>query len=234
MVLYRKLRWEIRELLGQFSWGMPLLAKNAKWAPYLINKRSTICIEGYPRSGNTFSVAAFLMKQADEHHVGRHTHLAGHVIRAVEAGVPTVVLVRNPLDAISSLLIRAPYLSPRQAIKSYFMFYEKLNLYKGQFVIAPFEQVIDHYSEIIEQVNNKFNTSFELYAGSDEEREECFRIIEQMDTADRSSAHVSDLHVARPTAARDQLKRKVSQILEQSQYKKSLTRAASAYHDFLV
>ena len=50
------------------------------------------------------SVAAFTVSNGSGHHIGRHLHSAAHVHRAIRFGLPTIVLIREPADAIVSYL----------------------------------------------------------------------------------------------------------------------------------
>src|SRR6185503_18662977 len=89
----------------------------------LARRDTGIVIEGFLRSGNTFAVAAFRVANGADVHVGRHLHGAPHVLRAVRYGLPTLVLIRRPADAVASYLVRRPTLTPEDALLEYLDFY---------------------------------------------------------------------------------------------------------------
>ena len=116
------------------------------------SKRSTlarpdtaIVIDGFLRSGNTFSVAAFAVANGPELHVGRHLHGAPHVLRAARLGLPTVVLIRQPAGAVSSYLVRRPTLTPEDALVEYLDFYRTAWPARDHFVVGLFDTVVEDF-----------------------------------------------------------------------------------------
>ena len=63
----------------------------------LVDRRTQIVIEGFPRSGNTFAVVAFQQAQRESVRVARHLHMREQVIRAAKWGIPTLLLARGCL-----------------------------------------------------------------------------------------------------------------------------------------
>src|SRR2546430_11542375 len=61
-------------------------------SPYTTLFRS----EGFTRTGNTFAVVAFTQAQRRPVSIAHHVHLPSMVKRAVDRGVPCVVLIREP------------------------------------------------------------------------------------------------------------------------------------------
>ena len=98
--------------------GPEVLVKEA-----LISKKTEIVIEGYPRSANTFSVFAFLQAQGRHISIAHHLHVEAQIVLGVRWGIPVLVLLRNPVDAIRSLKIRHPDIIIRNEIERYIQFY---------------------------------------------------------------------------------------------------------------
>src|SRR5919112_3560237 len=119
---------------------------------------TAIVLEGFLRSGNTFSVAAFHIANGPEPHVGRHLHGAPHVLRAVRLGLPTVVLIRQPRDAVLSYLVRRPTLTPYDALVEYLDFYRTAWAARQGFVVASFDRVTSDFGGVLDQVNERFGT----------------------------------------------------------------------------
>ena len=57
-------------------------------------------------------------------------------------GLPTVVLIRRPADAVSSYLVRRPTLTPDDALLEYLDFYRTAWPARDGFVVAPFDLVV--------------------------------------------------------------------------------------------
>src|SRR5688572_15708483 len=104
-----------------YLWDAAMRVRPGKRAT-LARPDTAIVIEGFLRSGNTFSVAAFQIANGSELHIGRHLHGAPHVLRAVRMGLPTLVLVRPPRDAVLSYLVRRPTLTPYDGLLEYLDF----------------------------------------------------------------------------------------------------------------
>jgi hypothetical protein len=141
----------------------------------LVNDDTDICIEGFPRSANSFAVAAFRHAQDEPVGIAHHNHVPAPVLTAVQNGLPTVVLIRDPVEAVISnrglqLQIGAVedkempmHVSFKAQLKAWKSFYETIWPYREQVVIAPFEVVIDDFGLIVERVNTRFGTEFDRF-----------------------------------------------------------------------
>ena len=161
--------------MGAFPGLVPLLAKGRSWEHVCVRRGSEICIEGFPRSANTYAVAAFRLANPGCGHIARHSHLAGQVIRAVGWGIPTLVLVREPEDAALSMKIREPSLGLGMLVRSYCRFYRSLMPLRGRFCVGRFDEVTSDYGAVVGRVNGMFGTDFGLPDGSEEGRERLLR-----------------------------------------------------------
>ena len=142
-----------------YVWDAAMLLRASKRST-LARPDTAIVIEGFLRSGNTFSVAAFTVANGSHQHVGRHLHGAPHVLRAVRLGLPTVVLIRQPVDAVSSYLVRRPTLTPDDALVEYLDFYQTAWRVRDGFVVGLFDRVVADFGAVITDVNQRFGTSF--------------------------------------------------------------------------
>ena len=89
-----------------------LFLARRRYGSRVLGPDTDIVIEGFPRSANTFAVTAFELAQERPVTVAHHLHAAAHVVRAAQAGVPVIVLVRAPEDAIASVVARKPSARP--------------------------------------------------------------------------------------------------------------------------
>jgi hypothetical protein len=200
------------------------------------DKRSTlarpdtaIVVDGFLRSGNTFSVAAFAVANGSDQHVGRHLHGAPHILRAVRLGLPAVVLIRQPADAVSSYLVRRPTLTPDDALAEYLDFYRTAWRVRDGFVVGLFDQVVTDFGVVITQVNERFGTSFTPYRPTPENQAAAFALVEEMNRLE-CRGQVVETHVGRPSEEREDLKREIRALMQRPRTR-SLLREAEIVYD---
>jgi hypothetical protein len=151
----------------------PIFLPTARFRPALrepedprpwVSRTTEIVIEGYPRSGNTFAVVAFRQAQGREIEIANHLHAAAQIKRAARLDVPAIVLIREPSEAILSLVVRDPQASIQWALRSYVRFYSSvLPCLERKTVVAPFATVTSDLGSIIRMVNARYGTAFKEF-----------------------------------------------------------------------
>ena len=183
---------------------------------------SQIVIEGYPRSANSFSVKAFKHANGDDYKIATHLHVFPQVVLGVKYNIPTLVLIRNPFDCISSYAaLRAQTYGLNKFEKGnniawllddYVFFYENLKPYKGKFVMAEFSDVLKDYGAILTAVNKKYNSNFIAFDHTSEHVKEVFS---------SAKSHLS------PSKDRDQIKalylEQMQELTSSKAYKQALS-----------
>lgn len=195
--------------------------------------RTSIVIEGFPRSGNTFSVAAFMVANGPDHHIGRHLHGAPHVLRAARMHLPTVVLIREPRGAVLSYLIRRDTLSADDALLEYLDFYRTALRAREAFVVGLFDQVVSDFGAIIDQVNSRFGTSFARFEPTPANQEAAFAVVEEMNRLE-CRGEVLETHVGRPSAERAQRKLELQTSLDQPRTITLLAEAEKCFQQYVA
>jgi hypothetical protein len=188
--------FQTRSVLGSNHFGFRLISLfslSRKRRKLLVGPKTGICIEGYPRCANTFAVLAFEVVQNDAIPIAHHMHLAGQVLYSVKKGIPAIVLVREPLDACSSMLLREPGLSAELCLKLYIDFHKPLASFLDRIVVAPFDQVTTDYASIIERVNKMYSTDFCIYKNSPDADAKVFQMMSNLPSRE------NELTVSRPT-----------------------------------
>lgn len=181
----------------------------------MVTRKTRITIEGYPRSANTYAVYAFKhVNQMQWNEIAHHLHVQAQIIRSVNYKIPVILLIRHPLEAVRSLVVRHDFIAVNEALEDYCRFYGDLYPLKNSFVIADFDRVIRHYGEIIAQVNKKFSCSFNLYPEQDDEMDA--EVLNEIDTRNRQLDKGKVTHLYRPDKNKQQLKDRV-QIDENSE-----------------
>ena len=182
-----------------------------------------IAIEGFPRTGTSFAVAAFRLAQPRPVKIACHVHAPAQLIGAARRALPAVAIVRDPEDTTLSFVVRNPHLSVRQALLGYVRFYEPLVPILGQLVVGTFEQVTKDFDGIIRRVNERFGTAFVPFEPTEANVAEVFRQIEDDYLARLPDAEEFERAVARPSAWREQEK-----IRLQAAYRRTVPAALRA------
>jgi hypothetical protein len=190
-----------------------------------VNRRTDIVIEGFPRSANTYAFAAFSYAQGGDVNVARHFHAPAQLIYGLKFRIPSVMLIRNPNDAIVSYILREKSISALQAFRSYISFYKPMLPYASQLVIGEFNIVISDFDRIIDAINKKWQKKFKLLEMDRNKEVKIVEIVKDMDQKDRKRRRIlridPNLSVAYPTDARDSLKKdKLKKILEDRKIQK--------------
>jgi hypothetical protein len=180
----RRLKFEIGGILRMSPrLYLPIARRRRKAVP--VSGETDIVIEGYPRSGNTFAITAFGSAQSRAVRVAHHEHAAAQVIAAARAGTPTLVLIREPEDAVLSLIIQQPHLSLRQALRAYVRFYRPLVPHRDRFVLATFHEVTTDFGAVTRRVNDRFGTDFGVFEHTEENVQRCLAAIRDHGVARR-------------------------------------------------
>jgi hypothetical protein len=171
----------------------PIFIPTARFRPALqepedprpwVTRTTEIVIEGYPRSGNTFAVVAFRLAQSRKIEIAHHLHAAAQIKRAARLDVPAIVLVREPSEAILSLMVRDPRASIRWALRSYIRFYSAVVPYLAKTVVAPFATVTSDLASIIRMVNTRYGTAFKEFVPTQDALNSVRQTVEWMGQRD--------------------------------------------------
>ena len=227
---WNQLHWEWRGRFSRNKLYLPI----ARWrhAHVYLKDDTEIVIEGFPRSGNTFAMTAFEFAQGRPCSISSHIHASSVIKRAIERGIPVIVLVRKPVDAAISFEIMLRHSVPAsQGLAYYARFYEDLLPFRDSIVIASFETATSDFGKIIDAVNEKYSTSFKTFDHTDENVERCFEIIDQEYKNWRGQ--IRELNVSRPSDQRKLVKQRIMESLMGNQHSAIRERADRIYRTFL-
>lgn len=191
-----------------------------------------IVIEGFPRCGNSFAFAAFRLAQERETHIAHHLHAPAQVLAAVRTGIPTLVLIRAPEDAVASLMVRDPWISPAGALQDYVGFYTPLVEHAQGFVVADFSEVTTDFGGVLRRVNARFGTRFREFEHSPANVKRCFDLLEQIHGMVRARDRDFEAGVARPSADRERRKEAARDRLSDPRLEKLRAAARDLYDRF--
>lgn len=170
-----------------------------------------IVIEGFPRSANTFAVVAFEQAQGNrEVRVAHHLHAEAQVLEGVARGLPVIVLIRRPEDAIRSLKVALPEQSAERLLDLYLRFYRVVENVRDKVVISEFTRTTSRFGTVISQVNERFGTD---YALPDDSEAGVAAVFERISRINAEGHGNRDL-IARPAAHKEDAKRTVALDLD--------------------
>ena len=219
--------------LGKFPWlfyfTYRLMGKKQELAA---SKDTQIVIEGFPRSGNSFAVLAFEFAQTTPVKIAHHLHAPAQVIRAAKLRIPCIVLIRDPVDTIASLVIREMFVSVDTAFDEYICFYEHVLPYRKYFVLEEFDDIITDYGKVVDKVNMKFGTEFDLFRHSPGNVQKVFKKLDELEYVE-DKGRVDEKKVARPSDFRKPLKNKVRQEINTAKYSFKLERAKKIFNNLI-
>ncbi|MFP4353741.1 MAG: hypothetical protein ACLFUJ_01365 [Phycisphaerae bacterium] len=230
---WRLFLWRLRARIGFFTDRWPSLhlgLLHRKFPDHVVNAESDLLLEGYPRSSNSFTRELFLWSQDYKVKVASHLHCSSNVRRAVELGVPTVLLVRDPEQAVPSLYLKNPSLTMKLALEKYTTFYRRCLPVAKSCVVATFEQVLGDFGEVIARVNGKFGTEFGAFEHNDENIKAVRDYMSE--GCRRRRGKVVKEWMNLPSEKREQQKALVAQQLESTQLAKELEMARILYRQF--
>lgn len=213
---YPSLYFGLRRLLG-------------KRRGFAVRRTTDLVIEGYPRSATSFAVTAFRYAQdTTELSIAHHLHSTAQIIRAQQYAIPTMLLIRDPLESVSSLLVRNPHLKANIALRSYYLFYYPILRGTPTPLIAPFREVTDNFGLTISRFNATFNLDYQTFAHTTRREQEVLAQVDQYE------AHLSDKSVrtAVPTEAKEIRKRTAKDTVT-SKYPSLLRKNQELYNRYL-
>jgi len=125
----------------------------------ILKEDTDLCIEGFQRSGSSFFVMILRLQNPDIQ-LAHHMHSSSHIAKAIQQKTPVVVLVRNPLDAVASLITWDDDLSIGRALWGYRRFHNAIMKHRESIQFVKFEDVTTDTGKVISQINKRWGTSF--------------------------------------------------------------------------
>jgi len=202
---WRRVRYDVGTSIRRYPrLYLPIARRRRRGEP--LTRETQFVIEGFPRSGNTFSVASFGASQTSRVRLARHEHAPAQVIGAARRGIPALVLIRSPEEAVLSLAIQQPQLTVRQLLRSYVRFYRPLHPYLDRIVVATFDQVTTDFGAVIRRVNERYGTDFDLFDHTQENARRSLDEIEQHSKGRWGGGLTAEMKRSSPSELRGQVK----------------------------
>jgi hypothetical protein len=213
----RELSYRTRYLLNAYpAVYMPMSRVRHRGRPnYLVTRDSELVIEGCGRAGSTFAVLAFSSAQERPVRTGHHTHAAAQVIMAVRWEIPTLVIVRPPLESALAHMARRD-IAARPTLVSWVRFHRRILPFRYGFVAVSFADMTRDFGAVTNRVNEAFGTDFGVFEHTPENEAAIFADIELRNRSRWGDQMTPERarSLARPTAERSALKQRLRAQLE--------------------
>lgn len=233
-LIARKIKFEFRSYASyRPKLFFPFVYLNRKGRHLAVDKTTDIVIDGFPRSANSFSVGTFKQVQDRDFSIAHHLHAPAQIIRASHLSIPTILLIRPPIDTVCSLralelyisLVEKRYIhslaiSSNRYFKWWIDFYSSLLPFSNSYVISLFDDTVQNFGKTISLLNSHFKTDF--YSIDKKYKE----IIPKNINASRG-------YHAGPSQCRDKFKLQVRESLKSPEYQASIDTANRLYQKFL-
>lgn len=177
--------------------------------PHRLKSDTELILEGFPRCANSFAVLAFQELQPGSVRLAHHTHVAATVREGTHRGIPTVVLIRRPREAVSSVLVRRPALTAEEALGAYRRYYADVAAC-GPLVLADFAVVTRQFHRVVREVNRLFGTGFAARPLDPTRRQ---NVMDWIDELDAESARERFRTLSKPHPRRSRHKRTIQKRL---------------------
>jgi hypothetical protein len=191
-----------------------------------VRRDTDVVIEGYPKSANAFVSHAFRVAQPRQLRTAHTTHAVGQVIAGCRRGIPCLVLLRDPAEAVSRTALIRPKVSLGLLLEGWIHFYRPLLPWRRRFAVGRFREVTRDLGAVMVTMNEKLGTRFTPFDHTPENERAAFDALEA-DWATRIDPNTPeyDIHSGRPSARRDALTAAIERKLRGPRYAKLLREA---------
>ncbi len=174
----------LKSALRRYIRSSPFLYKN--WIRIRVGNTSSfptkyddLHLTGYQRSGNTFAMR-LLRKTFPKAKISTHLHSVSSIKMAISFGVPVIVLIREPEQAIASSILKRVdskgfnlELAAKYDIDEYFHFYSFVKENLNALTLVGFEFLTSEPVKFIEEISSVISNL--------EARKDCYRnIVEEV------------------------------------------------------
>lgn len=226
-----RVKRQLRHLIGgNEAWYRIYGSLNPNMRDLMVTPDTDFVIEGYPRSANSFAVIAFQLSQTSNVKIAHHLHYPMSVELAAKWAIPCLVLIRDPVDAVSSLMVReGGELNADEAMRFYVWFYAQLQSCRDWIFVAPFSVVIEDFGAVIAKLNSFYGTSFDECVHDDAFVRRVYDRIEKI----KAEAGRHNWQVAYPNEAKSKRKAGTKQRILNLKDQTLRNRAYELYHEFI-
>jgi hypothetical protein len=128
----------------------------------LASSNIEICLEAFPRSGNSF--AHRFLTSVKDIKIAHHTHSVANLKSSIRNNIPTFVLIRNPIDTIASFTLMQLETTNRNIVESigysieyYRQFYQYVLENRDKITLIDFNELTKNPKKFLEIIESHSN-----------------------------------------------------------------------------
>ncbi|NJO56339.1 MAG: hypothetical protein HC834_08385 [Rhodospirillales bacterium] len=210
--------------------------ENDLYEKRVVRPDSALVIEGFPRCANTFAYYAFMLAQDKPVHLGNHMHCVAQFALAQKWKVPALLLVRQPMDTIASNYLFELGLPLEYHIRRYVTFHRLVKRHVDSLVVSDFPRTIGAFSDVIQEVNERFGTRFKALPDGEETQ---LRVNAEMKAkrdwrVQLGKKELKSYGASFPTEEKNKRKPMVIARLNEPKHRDLMKRAEEAYQALLA
>jgi hypothetical protein len=180
-----------------------------------LKQECDVWMGGYPRSANTFAVAAFKLANPAAR-LGSHFHIPPFIISCLQLQKPGVFVIRAPEDAAISWTIYWKGQTTLEHCLDYYLdFHRVMRPYISELFVAPFDIIVNDFPSVIDGLNRRFGTGYSALPHDGTTVAVCFSRIEGA-TPYEPDGSLDESIVNRPSRHRAKLKPALLEELRKS------------------
>ncbi len=180
MPIWRDIWFTLHHRIGEHpALYYRLFARRYPFNRMRVTPATQICIEGYPRSANSYAVVAFKLANP-EVPIAHHLHVPAQLLQAVHQGIPTVLVVRTPAECVPSFMVFQQSRNPAPYLRAYIRFHQAVHPVREQLLVADFQQVVTDFNQVIAAINRRFGTQYQLIEDLPAQQERIFQRLEEI------------------------------------------------------
>ena len=232
--LFRQLRRRLRLMVSTRPALYALYARLGS-LQFRFTDKTTVVVDSYPRSANSFFEAAFTLSHGGREVVAHHSHAAAQVLSGVHRGLPCIVLVREPEEAIASFFeMHGGNYPISLCTTEYITFYAALIPAIDKLIVVKTSQIEARFHDLMAHLRDEHCISVEPYEINEGNRSELFRSVDE--TGRKRNGFSAERYSEKLSAEKKQARREhlnaITVMIRATKNKARLARARALYENF--
>lgn len=121
----------------------------------IISRRTDLCIDGPMRCANHYMLE-IISKHYPALSIAHHYHSPGSIKLGIRFNIPSILVIRDPIDQISSCKVFLPHIDVHQFTFEYLHFLLSLYTYHKKIIVSDFSRTINNPSSIVNEIQGRF------------------------------------------------------------------------------
>tara|TARA_B100001057_G_scaffold161708_1_gene162359 strand:- start:25341 stop:26078 length:738 start_codon:yes stop_codon:yes gene_type:complete len=160
--------FRLRFFWSRHPWLFYQAYSRVRYPKSSITKKTNILIEGFGRSGSSFTADSFKIANDNNIQLAWNQKSPSAIYEAIKWNIPTLVLIRDPKSVVISYKVMNPKLSIKLLLEEYIKYYSCIWRYRNHYLVCTNDYVWNDFNQLIKIMNNKFNINLNSISNSNE------------------------------------------------------------------